>query len=89
MRLSWMHASGSFGRKDLSLNRKEPFIGLPVGRSTIFHFVILVVTRSYSYLIVGVRNNREQGKPLKRNKQQYTTGYAADEKLRTAKLKAN
>ena len=69
MRLSWMHASGSFGRKDLSLNREGAFYWSSGGRSTIFHFVILVFTRSYSYLIVGVRNNREQGKPLKRNKQ--------------------
>jgi hypothetical protein len=54
MRLSWMHVSSCFGKKNLSWNRKKPFIGLPTGRDTIFHFVILVFIYSYSYLIVGV-----------------------------------
>jgi hypothetical protein len=54
-----MHVSDFFGKRDLSLNRKEPLIGLSVGRSIIFHFVILVFTHSYSYLIVGAINNHE------------------------------
>jgi hypothetical protein len=64
-------------------------MGILAKQAEDFFWQLLILAMLLSRGIVGVHNNREQGKPLKRNNQQYTAGYAANKKLRTAKLKAN